>query len=749
MPRYNGGFIGHDGLDAPDAPTIGTPSAGSTQADIAFTAGAAGTTATTEFVATTNDGIGATGTSSPITITGLTNNTSYTARVYAKNSHGTSAASAASASFTPLAEVISGLFSTHVYKGNNSTQTVTNNINLSGKGGLVWIKNRSTSSTNHSLFDTVSGATGGNRLRSNLTNGLHNFSGSAVFATSSTGFALNSTASQDLNDGSDEYVSWTFRKEPKFFDIVTYTGTGSAQAISHSLNSTVGMIAVKRTDTTGNWAVYHRGANGGTDPEDYHAGFNLTDEFANNAGYWNDTAPTTTQFTVGDDNNVNANSGTYVAYLFAHNNSDGGFGPDSEDIIKCGYYTGNGSSTGPSVTLGFEPQFVMIKNASSTQNWWVLDNMRGVVSGGADTRLKWNTSDSEDSTGDVISLTSTGFDVTTSSSSTNTNGDTYIYMAIRRGGMNTPSTPSDVFALGARGSSTPGFTSNFPVDMFIRSYTTTTGYPDIGSRLTGAKSMQTSDNFAEGNDSSSTFDHMTGYYTSSSADSNHLSWMWKRARGFFDVVTYNPTSTSNQTITHNLGVKPEMVWIKQREAISSTNRDWAVGAPDILGLNNNTLSLNNNYANGTLNYNMFTQQPTATQFVLHGNENGISSNGGKYIAYLFATVAGVSKVGSITGNGSTSGDNQNIDCGFTNGAKFVLIKRSSAVGGWYLFDTTQGIVSGNDPFIALNTSGAAQTTNVDLIDTLSSGFVFNYNSDWSFNLSGNTYLFYAIANDPS
>ena len=83
MPRYNGGFIGTDGLDAPDAPTICTPSAGSTQADVAFTAGAAGTTATTEFVATTNDGIGATGTSSPITITGLTNGTSYTARVYA------------------------------------------------------------------------------------------------------------------------------------------------------------------------------------------------------------------------------------------------------------------------------------------------------------------------------------------------------------------------------------------------------------------------------------------------------------------------------------------------------------------------------------------------------------------------------------------------------------------------------------------------------------------------------------------
>ena len=141
---------------------------------------------------------------------------------------------------------IDEIFNTFVYNGNNSTQTVTNNIDLSNEGGLVWIKNRSTASTNHSLFDTESGATGGSRLRSNLSNGLHNFSGSAVFTTSSTGFALNSTASQDLNDGSDKYVSWTFRKAPKFFDVVTYTGDGTnGRSVSHNLGTTVGMIILK------------------------------------------------------------------------------------------------------------------------------------------------------------------------------------------------------------------------------------------------------------------------------------------------------------------------------------------------------------------------------------------------------------------------------------------------------------------------------------------------------------------------
>ena len=94
------------------------------------------------------------------------------------------------------------------------------------------------------------------------------------------------------------------------------------------------------------------------------------------------------------------------------------------------------------------------------------------------------------------------------------------------------------------------------------------------------------------------------------------------------MVAYTGGNLSSGVVNHNLGVKPELVIIKQRNAISGVNREWAVGAPDILGVNNNTLSLNNNYANGTLNYNMFntTAGQTATQIKLHGNENGISSS---------------------------------------------------------------------------------------------------------------------------
>ena len=103
MPRRTGGFIGHRGLQAPDPPTAVTPTAGNAEVSVAFTAPSdVGDDAITAFVATTDDGFGATGSSSPLTITSLTNGTAYTTRVYAINDYGTSAPSEASASFTPV-----------------------------------------------------------------------------------------------------------------------------------------------------------------------------------------------------------------------------------------------------------------------------------------------------------------------------------------------------------------------------------------------------------------------------------------------------------------------------------------------------------------------------------------------------------------------------------------------------------------------------------------------------------------------
>jgi len=140
-----------------------------------------------------------------------------------------------------------------------------------------------------------------------------------------------------------------------------------------------------------------------------------------------------------------------------------------------------------------------------------------------------------------------------------------------------------------------------------------------------------------------------------------------------------------------------------------------------------------------VNQAYFSAQPTNTNFTII-NDPDINANGEAYIAYLFATLTGISKVGSYTGNGSS----QTINCGFTGGARFVLIKRTDSTGDWYVWDTARGIVSGNDPHLSLNTT-AAEVTSDDSIDPDSSGFIVNQVSATNVNVSSATYIFYAVA----
>ena len=629
---------------------------------------------------------------------------------------------------------VDDVFSTFLYKGNNSTQTITNNIDLSGEGGLVWIKNRSTSS-NHSLFDSESGATGGKKLRTNLTSGIQTFNGSNVFTTSSTGFALNNDASNDMNDSTYDYVSWSFRKAPKFFDIVTYTGNGTAgKTVAHNLGSVPGMIIFKKTSADENWAVYHRGANGGNDPEDYRLELNENFAQSNRDGFLYDTAPTATHFTVGDGALSNTNGATYVAYLFAHNNNDGGFGPDSDqDIIKCGTYTGNGVDDGPTINLGFEPQFFMFKKTSGTGNWFVYDVMRGFTDNSGP-YLVWNDSAAE-ATSNRLNPTSTGVKIHDSNDSWNESGATFIYMAIRRGPLAVPEDATKVFSVNTSGtgdSPTNAWNIGFNADFNINTKTDgsatylinrlTNGYlhgHDAANEVTGSSAKWFTSQ-------SNILDLNTSWW---GVGSNVISYSWKRAPGYFDMVAYTGTGSA-RTVSHNLGVVPEMMWVKCRSA--ATN--WGVYTgdnTDYMILSTDSASADNaGFWNDT--------SPTSSVFTL-GSENDVNKVDRTYIAHLFATVAGVSKVGSYSGNGGT----QNIDCGFSSGARFVLIKRTDTSGeGWKVHDSIRGIVAGNDPFIELNTTNA-QNSSFDLVDPYSGGFAVNNYSGW--NASGGTYLFYAVA----
>ena len=323
----------------------------------------------------------------------------------------------------------------------SSTQTITNNIDLSNEGGLVWIKDRSTARPNV-LVDTarISGNTD-NYLMSDSTNAQTAHSNEFGNFTS-TGYTLprNTEAGYTNTNTGSNYVGWTFRKASNFFDVVTYTGNFTAgKTVSHSLGEAPGMIIIKDTSNTRNWIVYHRSIGEGK-----FLKLNATDAEVSNTFNFNNTAPTSTQFTLGEATNTNTNNANYVAYVFAHNSS----------TVSCGSYTGNGSASGPTVNLGFEPQFIMVKNSSATGGWQVMDTTRGMTVGDNDARLQWNTTDAE-TTPNFVDPTATGFTVTSTGSNMNTNGATYIYMAIAASAAGSLTWPTSVKYPGGTAPSSP------------------------------------------------------------------------------------------------------------------------------------------------------------------------------------------------------------------------------------------------------------------------------------------------------
>jgi hypothetical protein len=205
------------------------------------------------------------------------------------------------------------VFSNYLWTGDGaSTRTITNNLDMSGEGALVWIKNRE-STQDHVLADTVRGAT--KKIHTNKTNAEFN-SSNTVKSFTSTGFTVGTN--NEVNQSNVDYTSWSFRKAKGFFDIITYTGTGTSTNadghldINHSLASVPGMVIVKSTSGTSNWWVYHRGLATNNSKAVF---LQSPSAAASHSSYWNGTAPTASQFTVGEW--LNTSGSTYVAYLFA------------------------------------------------------------------------------------------------------------------------------------------------------------------------------------------------------------------------------------------------------------------------------------------------------------------------------------------------------------------------------------------------------------------------------------------------
>ena len=626
---------------------------------------------------------------------------------------------------------IESCFSTWLYTGNGSTQTITNGIDLAGKGGMVWVKCRSSAYDNILGDSERLGTSGGTRRLISNSTAAQSSTSITTFFLNSDGFATNG-GDQDYNGSGETYASWTFRKQPKFFDVVTWTGNSSNRTISHNLGSVPGCIIVKRTDTTGAWQVYHRSI-----ANTEYMVLNTTAAKATGTTRWNSTTPTSTEFSLGTDATVNASGGTYVAYLFAHN--AGGFGLSGTDnVISCGSYTGTGASPGPRINLGWEPQFILYKAASTTGDWGIHDSMRGLGVGtsstsGSGNRLEPNTSDAETGASNFANIDATGFTITSTVSDINGSGQTYIYIAIRRGPMKVPTSGTSVFspALGS-GSGAPRFVSGFPTDTLVKTYRY--GYLGslFGNRLTGDKYMSSASTAAEASDSAFfKFDYQNG--TSISGDSNDISWNFRRAPGFMDVVCWTGDAATNRSINHNLQTAPQLLILKVRSAAGG----WAVYTEATSSAGFLLLNSTAAYQTGTYWGTSGGVAPTASQFTVNGSGNVSTYT---YVAYLFATLAGVSKVGSYTGSGTT----KQIDCGFTAGARFVMIKRTDSTGDWYVWDSARGIVAGNDSYLVLN-SNAAEVTTTDWVDTYSAGFELSSAAGNNVNINGASYIFLSVA----
>jgi|TARA_R100000081_G_scaffold35710_1_gene16477 hypothetical protein len=646
---------------------------------------------------------------------------------------------------------IDDLFKLYDRTGNDAVSGVSNGIDFAGDGGLVIFKHRN-GNLPWIAVDTERGSS--KYLSLNTTNQEQSFpSGYGVASFNSDGFTLglNYTGENANNYSQNEYMTWSFKKAPKFFDVVTYTGNGNARNIAHSLGISPGMIWIKCLDSTGHeWAVYHR-STGATK----HLHLQSTDVVETDSGSWNDTEPTATHFTVGSGSLTNHNGHRFVAYIFGH--GDSGFGEQlNEGVIKCGSYTGNGSSDGPEINLGFEPQFVMVRCATRSGgayggSWMVMDSLRGtgfnIID---DTRtLAFDETNSETRDNNIgLNFTHSGFKLRTNGVFGNVSGGEYIYMAIART-HKPPTAGTEVFEPKTfTGTGSVFKTTNVPFapDLLINTEINNFGgngtvvfdklrLPD--SRLVAGNSASQATNvpdalFRAFNSNGVTYGN-DGYGVTNYSNQPYSALHFRRAPGFFDIVTFTGDGLANRNIPHKLNANPELLIVKKY----SDTGDWYVyyGASGmVIKLNPDT----NNAAYSDTLFGTHTSTTFQTATVTNGDTN---TQGEKFLAYMFASLSGISKVGTFSG----SSYDVNVDCGFTSGARFILIKRIDADGDWFFFDTAQGIsAGGNDNYRRFNTTDPQGST--DYVDPYSTGFTVKTTAGSNLlNGSGKTFLFLAIA----
>jgi len=328
-------------------------------------------------------------------------------------------------------------FQTKLYTGNSSTQSITFDGNTNMQPDWVWIKSRSVTEW-HQVHDSVRGVA---KYLFTNTNSVENERdpNDQVTSFNSNGFSLGAGANDSVNSDGESYASWNWKAGTSFsndasstsigsidsagsvndtagFSIIRWSGTGSNATIAHGLGSAPKMMIIKRlTGGTEQWIVYHQAISPAK-----HLFLNLTDAENADTNNFQNTATTSSVFSVGTYNQMNA-SGTnnMIAYCFA----------EKKGYSKFGSYTGNGNADGTFVYTGFKPAWLMLKKSSASGNsWQIFDNKRD-TGNALDNTLEANDSTVEATGTDRLDFLSNGFKIRTNGSAQNASGATLIYMA--------------------------------------------------------------------------------------------------------------------------------------------------------------------------------------------------------------------------------------------------------------------------------------------------------------------------------
>ena len=577
--------------------------------------------------------------------------------------------------------------------------------------------------------------------------------GAAIdFETHSDGYVVHSTdyAKQSAGvDGQlDLNLSIQFKKQKKFFDVQTWTGNGTeGHEIFHDLDCEPGFILVKRLDANDDWSCYHKysdtGVGGGNEPWRFWY-YGLMDSQARKAvgsgGYvikpngtksilLRGSPDTATQY-------VNYNGSPFIGYFFADKGS-GGFGDDgTEDAIACGVGVVRADRYAADAfnECGFEPDLVMFRNREQSDHWVVVNTSSGWFDNfyeniGGTTRAKspfFNTSNQGSQSSWVrISNEANGFWVENVTGSETTEGDEIIWIAVRK-----PQKTAEQYNIahsGVGGTSffqafkgsginqvpveRPGFTPDmafYKKGLFNgSSFNPWVQFKSMGNQSDpGISDSQQYGTLRSNSNIPVEIDPAgggsvnynvgiieKGYIAQSSGsyvtDANTGMYVFRKARGFFDDISWTYNNVGVHTVKHSLGVKPEFMVVKALRDADVAYSKWKIYHAGIGVTMGATIGANGDasaFASQTWWNNI---EPTASQiFTGPGISNGSSIAGGNGLrAFMFSSVEGICKVGVYTGT------NQAIDvnCGFSSAPRFLMIKNANTTDNFFVWDDMQGM----------------------------------------------------------